>query len=77
LLIARRGWKAPALYVLAPTGALVEIATPHLVGGRLCFEVASAGKTLELRSPTMRALAASRRKRRDFNEGGLAYGEMT
>ena len=70
------GWKAPT-HVLAPTDALVEIAIPHLVGGRLSLKVALAGQPFEFEVLTMGALAVAGHKRCGFKEGRLAYGEMT
>jgi len=59
------GWKAPALHVPAPTDALVEIAIPHEIGGRLSSKAALAGHPLEFWVPeTMGALA----------DGGLRPG---
>jgi len=42
------GRKAPALHVPAPTGALVEIAIPRLIG-RLSFTAALAGQLLKFK----------------------------
>ena len=48
------------IHVSAPTDVLAEIATPHLVGGRLGLKVYEAGKLLKFEVPDDEAAGGGR-----------------